>query len=278
MSGSRPAKSCLRVIWRIGRWRRRRTTNQRMKRGGESTRRERIARNRRWRTVSSGRRWSSQRRRRESRRPRTSGAREIAPSLRGEGEARVFTFLLLYWRWGRRGWRQRRGRESRPPRTSGAREIAPSLRGAGETRLFTFSLLHWRRGQREFAEDGGRPCTGDSGDVALAAAQHLVAENGKCDGLERAAVNADVSGGDHLEIGKLGRDHAHQGWVLRAAAGDDQLVNGTTRENEAAACVGDRSRGEGGDGGDQIVVNDFHAAGVGDDRIEEVSPEFLAAG
>src|ERR1019366_3736052 len=195
-------------------------------------RRERIARNRRWRTGSSGRRWSSQRRRRESHRPRTSAAREIAPSLRG----------------------------------------------AGETRFFTFSLRHWPRGQREFAEDGGSPCTGDSGDVALAAAQHLVAENGKCDGLKRVAVNADVRGGDHFEIGKLGRDHAHQGWVLRAAAGDDQLRYGTTRKNEASACVGDRSSGEGGDGRDQIVVNNFHAAGVGDDPIEEVSPEFLATG
>ena len=112
----------------------------------------------------------------------------------------------------------------------------------------------------------------------MAAAQHLVAENGKCDSLERAAVNTDVRGGDHFEIGKLGRDHAHQGWVLRAASSDDQLLYGTTWKDEVAACVGDRSRGEGGEGRDQIVVDDFHATGVGDDRIEEVSPEFLAAG
>ena len=79
-------------------------------------------------------------------------------------------------------------------------------------------------------------------------------------------------------FGKLGRDHSHQRGILRAAAGDDQLIDGTTREDEAAACFGDRARGECGDGRDQIVVNDFHAAGVGDDAIEQVWAELLAAG
>src|SRR6266446_5582134 len=119
-----------------------------------------------------------------------------------------------------------------------------------------FDFVEWRlarRGIRDFTENGGAARAGGGREVRRALVEGLVREKGKGEGFLGVFGNAEAGRGQDFNAGKSGGKLSEDERIVSAAAGDDELVNFCSGENETMERVYDRECGEDRCGADQIV-------------------------
>ena len=98
---------------------------------------------------------------------------------------------------------------------------------------------------RDTAQDDRVTRAGGRGQVARPAVPRLVGQHCKRDGLLCLDGQAQLGAGEHAGRGQGRVQLRHQGWVVRAAAADDDFI-GEARQKVTIG-LGDRTRGERGE-------------------------------
>src|SRR5450432_7696 len=152
------------------------------------------------------------------------------------------------------------------PWTSGKARVCKTL-------IPRFKSGRHLQSERDFAEHAGTKRAGDRRDVARGAKQRLVGEDCEGDRLLGLGIDAEGGGALHRDRRQQLDQVAHQRRVQRASTRYVDLVG--QRRQDLAVAARDGLGGEAGQRGEEIVLAAFVA---GEQRIDEVFAEVLAAG
>src|SRR6266568_3937042 len=101
-----------------------------------------------------------------------------------------------------------------------------------------------RRGIADFPQYGRAAGARRRGQVRWAAMKRLIRKQRKSESFFAVFGNAQARGRENFDFGKRGCELRQDERIVRAAAGDDKLVNLAPGKDEAVQCIDEGERGE----------------------------------
>ena len=114
-------------------------------------------------------------------------------------------------------------------------------------RVLSYTKRFWTeepRGIGSFTENGGAACASGAGEIAGPVMEGFIREQGERERFFRIRRDAELRRRKDFDFAQCGGKLRENQRIMRAATGDDELMDFVFGKDEAVQCIGHGKRGE----------------------------------